>query len=264
MERKAFKFTVRKDEADQIREYLYANECYDFYSESIPDEEDEYFHIFCENGNKLLSVMGVEFEAEFVKDEDWIKKWTDSLKIVEIGDRLYVNPNPEKFQDPPNGITVKVIPGMAFGTGEHESTKVAIRLLKKFAKVGSSVCDVGCGSGILSAFAVKFGAKRVLALDIDTLAVSQAIETAKINNVDYEVRQNDLLKGINEKFDVIVANLYYDLIVKMIDLIPPNTYFIISGIDKSHEAQLQEFLIGKGELLDKACENSWCGFVWRR
>lgn len=263
MERRALKFRVKKNESDQIAEYLYAKGYFNFYSESLPDGEEEYFHLFCDEGIDL-SEIGVEYEIELIKDEDWIKKWADSLKIVDIGEGLYVNPNPDKFKDP-DGITVRVIPGMAFGTGEHESTKIAIRFLKKVVKPGSSVCDVGCGSGILSAFAVKLGATRVLALDVDRLAISQALETARINDVYYEVRQNDLLNGIDEKFDVIVANLYYDLVIKMIDSIPAGTYFVVSGIDKSHEKALEDFYIKKGfKMVGKDCENSWCGFIWRR
>ncbi len=262
MERKAFKFKVKKSESDQIMEYLCAKGCCDFYSESFPDGDEEYFHLFCDEED--LPKIGIEYETEIIKDEDWIKKWADSLKIVDVGEGLYVNPNPDRFKDP-GGITVRVIPGMAFGTGEHESTKIAIRFLKKVVKQGSSVCDVGCGSGILSAFSVKFGASRVLALDVDRFAISQALETARINNVNYEVRQNDLLNGIDEKFDVIVANLYYDLVIKMADFIPPGTYFVVSGIDRSHENVLEDFYIQKGfKMVDKDCENSWCGFIWRK
>ncbi|BBJ28862.1 50S ribosomal protein L11 methyltransferase [Athalassotoga saccharophila] len=263
MERRAFKFKVKKSESDQIMEYLCAKGWCDFYSESLPEGDEEYFHLFCDEEIDLAE-MGIEYEIEVVTDEDWIKKWADSLKIVDVGDGLYVNPNPDKFKDP-DGITVRVIPGMAFGTGEHESTKIAIRFLKKVVKPGSTVCDVGCGSGILSAFAVKLGASRVLALDVDKLAISQALETARINNVYYEVRQNDLLNGIDEKFDVIVANLYYDLVIKMVDFIPAGAYFVVSGIDRSHERALEDFYVEKGfKMVDKNCENSWCGFIWRR
>ncbi|MGC8544850.1 50S ribosomal protein L11 methyltransferase [Athalassotoga sp.] len=265
MKRKSFKFEVDKSSSDEIMELLANYDCQNFYSESRPNDDEEVFHLFCdeEKVDKIMKIIVATFELEWVEDEDWIKKWSESLKIVKVGNELYVNPNPDKFKDPENGITVKIIPGMAFGTGEHESTKIAIRFLQKVMKKGLSVCDVGCGSGIISAFAVKLGAERVLALDSDQLAVQQSLETAELNNVDYEVRKNDLMEGINENFDIVVANIYYDVIIKLIDQLPKNIIFIISGIDKGREKDMEKACFKRGmNLIDKDCEGEWCGFIF--
>jgi ribosomal protein L11 methyltransferase len=265
LKRKSFKFKIDKDSSDEIMELLANHDCQNFYSESYPDYDMEVFHLFCDEDkvNEIMKIIGVECEVEWIEDEDWIKKWSESLKIVNVGNELYVNPNPDKFKDPETGITVRIVPGMAFGTGEHESTKIAIRLLQKVMKNGLSVCDVGCGSGIISAFAVKLGAERVLALDSDPLAVQQSLETARLNNVDYEVRKNDLMEGINENFDIVVANIYYDVIIKLIDQLPKNIIFIISGIDKGREKDMENVCFKRGmNLIDKICEGEWCGFIF--
>lgn len=264
MKRKSFKFKVNKSISDEIMELLANYDCQNFYSESNPEDDIEIFHLFCDEDkvDKIMKKVGMEFELEWVEDEDWIKKWSESLKIVEVGDELYVNPNPDKFKDPAKGITVKIIPGMAFGTGEHESTKIAIRFLQKVMKKGLSVCDVGCGSGVVSAFAVKLGASRVLAVDVDPLAIKQSTETAKLNDVNYEVRKNDLMNGIEENFDIVVANIYYDVIIKLLDQIPKNAVIIVSGIDKGHKKDMENACVDrKMKILDDVCEGEWCGFV---
>ncbi len=264
MKRKAFKFKIDKSISDEIMELLANYDCQNFYSESYPNDDFEVFHLFCDDkAEEVIEKIKVPFELEWVEDEDWIKKWSESLKIVNVGNNLYVNPNPSKFKDPQEGITVKIVPGMAFGTGEHESTKIAIRFLQKFMKRGSSVCDVGCGSGIISAFAVKLGAGRVLAIDVDPLAIQQSIETAKLNDVHYEVRKNNLMDGIDESFDIVVANIYYEVIIKLLDQLSRGIVFIVSGIDKSHEKDMEQACIRHGmTLIDKACEGEWCGFVF--
>ncbi len=265
MKRKTFKFKISKRISDEIMELLANYDCQNFYSESSPDDEEEVFHLFCDEDkvSEIIKTVGTEFEVEWIEDKDWIKTWSESLKIVNVGNGLYVNPNQDKFEDPTNGITVKIIPGMAFGTGEHESTKIAIRFLQKVMENGLRVCDVGCGSGIISAFAVKLGASRVLALDVDPLAVQQSVETAKLNNVNYEVRKNDLMEGIDESFDIVVANIYYDVIIKLLDQLPRNITFIVSGIDKGHEKDMERVCVERGmNLVDKVCEEEWCGFIF--
>ncbi len=265
MKRKAFKFKIDKSISDEIMELLANYDCQNFYSESYPNDDVEVFHLFCDEDkvDEIMKKVGVSFELEWVEDEKWIKKWSESLKIVNVGNDLYVNPNPSKFKDPKDGITVKIVPGMAFGTGEHESTKIAIRFLQKVMKKGANVCDVGCGSGVISAFAAKLGAGRILAIDVDPLAVKQSLETAKLNNVDYEVRKNNLMEGIDESFDIVVANIYYDVIIKLLDQLSRGIVFIVSGIDKSHEKDMEQACIKREmNLIDKVCEGEWCGFIF--
>jgi|UniRef100_A0A7V3RFG7 ribosomal protein L11 methyltransferase len=266
MKRKAYFFEIDKSKSDEILEIFGRYGYTDFYSDSRLNDTTETFHVFYDEEkivDSILKEIDLNTHIEWIEDDDWIKKWSDSLRIVDLGYDLYVNPNPSKFEDPKDGITVKIIPGMAFGTGEHETTKLAIRFLKKVVKESSTVCDVGCGTGIISTFACKLGAKRVLALDIDQLAVEQAKETAKLNGVDYEVRKADLMSGVDEKFDIIVSNIYFDVILKLIDQLPANVIFIASGIDIGRANDFEKICTGrKMKLIEKAHEGQWCAFLF--
>lgn len=264
MKRKKYTFEVRTERSNEILEKLGILGFSNFYSEKKTDSVNELFHLFPENderAKKILSTLGVKAKIEYVEDQDWISKWAETLKIIKVEEGLYVNPNPSKFEDPTDGITVKVIPSMAFGTGEHPTTKLAIQLLKKSVTPSISVCDVGCGTGILSVFAVKFGAKRVLAVDLDENAIESAKNTRALNHVDFEIRKSNLLSQVHERFDLIVANIVFDVIIKLIDQLEKNQKAVVSGIDFERASKFEEFCYQrKIRIAEKSCEGEWCAY----
>ncbi len=267
MKRKVYTFDVRSSRADEVFEILGAWGVSDFYSETLPDGEIESFHIFCEDEGsigKLLDFIGVKANTGYVEDRDWISKWAESLEVVDFGNGVYVNPDPSRFKDPDDGITVRIIPGMAFGTGEHETTRLAAQLLVKTFRKGMSVCDVGCGTGILSTIAAKLGASRVLAVDYDDRAIEQTVETARINGVDLEIRKSDLLSNVEERFDLFVANIVFDVLKLLLDDLPKGAFFIASGVDSGRSESFEGLCLKKGmKLEEKRCEEQWCAFLFR-
>ncbi len=264
MKRKKYIFEVRTEKSNEILEKFGIIGFSNFYSEKEPNSVNELFHLFPENDERakeILSSLGVKAKVEYVEDQDWISKWAETLKIVKVGEGLYVNPNPSKFENPTDGITVKIIPGMAFGTGEHPTTKLAIQLLKKSVTSSTSVCDVGCGTGILSVFAIKFGAKRVLAVDLDENAIKSAKDTRDLNGIDFEIKRSDLLDQVHERFDLVVANIVFDVIIKLIDQLEKNQKVIVSGIDLERASKFEEFCHQKRiKIVEKSCEGEWCAY----
>lgn len=177
----------------------------------------------------------IEISYSSVEEDQWINEWKKYHNPVTIGniivstswDREINNINNEK-------IIVKIDPGMAFGTGSHPTTLMCIEALQKYLKKGMDVIDVGTGSGILSIVAKKLGAGRVIAIDIDDTAVNVAKYNAKLNNVDIEVLKNDLISGIKDQFDIVIANIIAEVIVdltgKVKAVLKKGGIYIVSGI----------------------------------
>ncbi len=267
MKRKEWIFKVSSKSSSEIFEFLAARGLTTFYSESLPANEEEVFHVYTEDENlvkKLSKKIGFSYELKISNDEDWISIWRKNLKMVKIDEGLYINPDPERLADPKDGLTVKVMPGMAFGTGEHETTKLAASLLKVALKSGMKVCDIGCGTGILSAVAKKMGASKVVAVDVDENALRQAKETARLNDVEYEVRKSDLLSNVKEVFDLYVANIVFDVLLKLIPNLPSGAIFIASGVDRPHEKAFVKFCEERNfKIMERRCENEWCAFLMK-
>jgi len=178
-----------------------------------------------------------EVTVKEVDKTDW-EKWKRFFKPVAISKRIVIKPSWEDYKKRPHELIVEIDPGMAFGTGTHESTRMCIKMLDDIIRGGESVLDVGTGSGILSIAAAKLGAKTVLAVDIDSEALKVAKENVRINGVDRTVKVSDLsIDLIEEEFDIIVANiLAEDLILmreKLTSRLKQGGRIVLSGILKT-------------------------------
>ncbi len=174
-------------------------------------------------------VMGsLALEMQSVADEDWSENWKKYYKPFRIGTHLVVKPTWEPYAPEPDDLIIELDPGMAFGTGTHETTNMCMQLLEKHLSDGMRVMDVGTGSGILAIAAAKLGAKDVLAIDIDPDAVKVARENVVLNKADGRVRvvKGDLVKGEAMPCELAVANIVADAICM---LAGPLTRHLVRG-----------------------------------
>ena len=174
-------------------------------------------------------VMGsLALEMQSVADEDWSENWKKYYKPFRIGTHLVVKPTWEPYAPEPDDLMIELDPGMAFGTGTHETTNLCMQLLEKHLSDGMRVMDVGTGSGILAIAAAKLGAKDVLAIDIDPDAVKVARENVVLNKADGRVRvvKGDLVKGEAMPCELAVANIVADAICM---LAGPLTRHLVRG-----------------------------------
>ncbi|WP_446898746.1 50S ribosomal protein L11 methyltransferase [Clostridium sp. LBM24168] len=170
-----------------------------------------------------------------VNEEDWENNWKKYYKPTKVGRNIVIVPIWEKYEKKDGDIIVKLDPGMAFGTGSHETTRMCIKQLEKHVNRDSTVFDIGTGSGILSITAAKLGANHVLGVDLDEVAVKSARENIKYNDVsDIEIFHGNLMDVIHDRADIIVANIIADIIIPLSDQVKcflnKNGIFISSGI----------------------------------
>ena len=149
-----------------------------------------------------------------VNESDWANEWKKYYKPTKVGKKIVVKPSWEEYEKQEGDLIIELDPGMAFGTGTHETTSMCIRELENYVDETKTVFDIGCGSGILAIAAAQLGAKEVVAGDLDEVAVKVSKENCKINNVSDKVvvKHGSLFEVVDSKADVIVANIIADII----------------------------------------------------
>lgn len=171
-----------------------------------------------------------------VYEEDWANAWKKYYKPKKIGEKIVIKPSWEDYQGGSNEIIVELDPGMAFGTGTHETTMMCVQNLEKYIKKDSTVFDIGCGSGILSIVSAKLGAHEVIGVDLDEVAVQVARKNVVDNGVGnvVDIKQGNLMDTIDYQADIIVANIIADVIIHLASYIrkfmKKDGVFIASGI----------------------------------
>ncbi len=203
-----------------------------------------------------------------ISETDWSSAWKKYYKPTHIGKNIVVKPSWEVYKPERDEIVVELDPGMAFGTGTHETTMLCLEILEKYIKNGITVIDVGCGSGILSIASGKLGAEQVLAIDRDENAVRIARENVKRNDLETCVRaiKGDKLQNINFKADIIVANIIADVIIDLSKdvalCLKDNGVFIASGIIKDRKLSVIEALEKNGfDLIEQFEKGEWVALV---
>ncbi len=226
-----------------------------------------------ENISQFLNVgKGLEGYGE-IEDEDWSTSWKKYYKPFRLTDRIVIKPTWEHYDVLENEIVVEMDPGMAFGTGTHETTQMCSKLLDKYMNNDFEVLDVGCGTGILSIIAAKLGAKNVEAIDIDEVAVKVALENVTTNkeNSNINVFRGVLtdLKQNDKKYDIIVANIIANVIIDLATVIPyylkrKDSLFITSGIIRERKQEVIDACVkNKLSCIETLEIGEWVAMVFK-
>ena len=201
-------------------------------------------------------------------EEDWAENWKKSFKPLRLGRHMLIKPGWCDCAVEPGDKVIEIDPGMAFGTGTHETTGMCVELVEKYVQPGSTAIDVGTGTGILAIAAAHMGAKDVLAIDIDRVAVRVAAENVRINGFEDTIRcvAGDLLENVEEQADVVIANIIADVIILMAQ--PVRAYiadggrFICSGISSERKQDVLDALNAAGyTVLDVLERGGWCAIA---
>jgi ribosomal protein L11 methyltransferase len=208
-----------------------------------------------------------------VDEEEWSTAWKKYYHPIKVGEKLVIVPMWEKYQPEQGEIIVCMDPGMAFGTGTHETTRLVCGLIEKYMAPGMRVLDVGTGSGILSICAAKLGAAECCAYDIDPVAVKVARENVKDNNLtNITCGVSDLLRDVDQsggQFDFAVANIVADIIIRMSGdvggYLKKGAYLITSGIIERYADDVRSAMESNGfSLVETKTENDWVAMVYQK
>ena len=206
---------------------------------SEEDNIEEVLNYVKEKIEELKSIgldLGLaKVESEKMFEEDWANNWKKYYKPTKISESIVVKPIWEEYDAKENELVLELDPGMAFGTGTHETTRMCIQSLEKYVEKDSTVFDVGCGSGILAIAAAKLGAKKAVGVDLDPVAVESAKENVEYNKLDnIEILYGNLVDVIEGKADIVVANIIAEVICILTEdvkrVLKTDGYFITSGI----------------------------------
>lgn len=216
---------------------------------------------------KLNEGMGtLALTMQGVREEDWAENWKQYYKPFRIGAHMVVKPTWEDWDTQPGDLIIEIDPGMAFGTGTHETTAMCVSLIEKYYQ-GGSLLDVGTGSGILAIAAARLGAKDIVAVDIDPDAVRVAKENVAHNGLEnaIDVRQGDLLRGLDRSFDLAVANILAPVICMLAGPLKRHLKaggrFICSGIIADAEEDVKQALLKEHYIIDETCHRGdWVAF----
>ena len=214
--------------------------------------------------------LEIKIDINGVNEEDWATSWKAYYKPVHIGEKMVIVPMWESYDEKEGEVIVRMDPGMAFGTGTHETTRLVVSLLEKYTKEGCRVLDVGTGSGILAICAAKLGAGECKAYDIDPVAVRVARENIKDNDCDnITCDVSDLLYGVDlsgGEYDLVCANIVADIIIRMCPDIAKymkdDAILLASGIITEGAAEVIEAVNANGlSIREKHTDNGWCALV---
>ncbi len=223
------------------------------------DRSKAIVHIYIspeENPAEAVAFLSERYTAEGIeneiilnecKNEDWENNWKQYFHPIPVGEKLLIRPTWENEFEPDGRAVLNIEPGLAFGTGTHETTRLCLETLEKHIAPGVTVLDIGCGSGILSIAALLLGAERAVGVDIDALAVKTAKENGEVNNLTepkYTILQGNLTDKVEGKFDIVVANIVADVIIifckDVAKYLKDGGVFITSGIIDTRENDVIE------------------------
>lgn len=223
--------------------------------------------------SERLKAQAIAFEVETaqVDEEDWATAWKKYYYPTKVGEKLVVCPSWESYTPEEDEVVLVMDPGMAFGTGTHDTTRLCMQLLEQYVGVQTELLDIGTGSGILAVAALLLGAKRAVGVDIDEVAVRVAQTNAQRNGVTDRVtfHAGDLADKVSGRFPIISANIVADVIIRLTpslaQLLTEDGVFIASGIIDSREADVLAALEQAGyRLVNRRDSGGWVALAFKR
>lgn len=243
------------------------------------DRSKAFVHIYLEPGvspaeavaflSERYNAGGIEHTIELLDcaEEDWRNNWKKYFNPIKVGKNLLIRPSWRDDYDPQGRIVLSIDPGLAFGTGSHETTRLCLEMCEKYMKKGDSVLDVGCGSGILGIATLLLGAEKAVGVDIDEAAVRTAEENAEINGAGdrFTAICGSFTDKVTGKYDIVLANIVADAIMFLSkgirDFMKDDAVYVMSGIIDTRAEEVKNSVSEHFDIIEGHIENGWACFA---
>ena len=213
-------------------------------------------------------ILSFTIDQETLEDKNWNEEYEKNVRVIEVSDRVVIKPSFKNYDAKQGQTIITIDPKMSFGTGEHATTKLVLRLIEKHVKAGDKVLDVGSGTGVLGICAVMLGASSSLGIDNDEWCLLNGTENIKANNLEQkaEVRQAEITEIEESSFDLIVANInkriLLDIAPNLREKLVPSGKLILSGLlQTDKEDILEKYASLNLELIENLNMDEWCALV---
>ena len=214
--------------------------------------------------------FGYEIYTSRCSDDDWKDEWKKYFHTVKITDNIIIKPSWDSYEATGNEKIIEIDPGMAFGTGTHETTSLCVEFLEKYSNGRKKLLDIGCGSGILMLIGKKIGIDNVTGIDIDDKVEEVVKENFRKNDIfeNFEIIIGNLVDSINDKYDIVVSNILVDVLIELLEniekVLDKNAIIIFSGILKEKEEEFVEKTgLYKLKNIDRNEKNNWVSLVFK-
>ena len=203
------------------------------------------------------------------EDQNWNEEWEKTINVIHVSDKIVIKPTFKEFTPTKNQIVIEIVPKMSFGTGEHQTTKLVLLALEKYAAPGIKTIDVGSGTGILAIASVLLGGKSAIAIDNDEWCLINGNENTELNNVTDKVEvRNCEIKDVTEtSFDFVLANINKNVLMNINEdlykKIKPGGKLVLSGIldiDK-HDIK-KSYSLPNLKVVDKLQLDEWIALIF--
>lgn len=219
--------------------------------------------------SERYNAEGIEHSIELLDcaEEDWRNNWKKYFNPIPVGEKLLIRPSWRDDYDAGERKVLSIDPGLAFGTGGHETTRLCLEMCEKYLKDGDSVLDVGCGSGILGIATLLLGAKNAVGVDIDEVAVRTAKENAAINGVGdrFTAICGSFTDKVEGKYDIVLANIVADAIMFLSegvkDFMKDDAVYVMSGIIDTRAEEVKMSVSRHFDIIEEHLENGWACFA---
>lgn len=243
------------------------------------DRNKAYVHIYLEpdvQPSEAVAFLSERYNAEGIEhnielldcaEEDWRNNWKKYFNPIPVGEKLLIRPSWRDDYDAGERKVLSIDPGLAFGTGGHETTRLCLEMCEKYLKDGDSVLDVGCGSGILGIATLLLGAKDAVGVDIDEVAVRTAKENAEINGVGdrFTAICGSFTDKVEGKYDIVLANIVADAIMFLSegikDFMKSDAVYVMSGIIDTRAEEVKMSVSRHFDIIEEHLENGWACFA---
>jgi len=216
-------------------------------------------------------ITNFNISESIVEEKNWNEEWEKSLNVIHITDRIVIKPSFKPYEKQKNEIVITIDPKMSFGTGEHATTKLIVRLLEKNIISGMKILDVGTGTGILAILSICLGASAVVGFDNDEWCYENAVENSELNNVADKVQIifGEINNIADSDFDMILANIQKNILLDLADefkkRLKTGWVLLLSGLLNEDEEGIRNNYSGSGfRFIESIHLDEWLASSFQR